>query len=89
VKFIHRSFDMIHYVLGSAVGVFALGRQPHGHCFAWAKDCQGLMRQNPESSDARGAGIGDSGAIGATELQRFVFRGLGSDSGRRHPLIER
>jgi hypothetical protein len=47
-KFIHRTFDALHYVVGAVVGLAAVGRRPYGHCFAWAKDCQALMRQNPD-----------------------------------------
>jgi hypothetical protein len=48
MKFIHRTFDMIHYVVATIVGLLALARRPYGHCFAWAKDCQPLMVQNPD-----------------------------------------
>ncbi|OHT01197.1 longevity assurance protein [Tritrichomonas foetus] len=47
-KFIHRSFDMIHYVVGGLIGILALTQRPYGHCFYWAKDCKDLMWQNPE-----------------------------------------
>ena len=47
-KFTHRTFDMIHYVVSSVIGVMALSRRPYGKCFVWAKDCRDMLWQNPE-----------------------------------------
>jgi hypothetical protein len=47
-KFVHRTFDAIHYVIGAAVGLLALSRRPYGHCFAYAKNCHDYMRQDAD-----------------------------------------
>lgn len=46
-KFTHRTFDLIHYITSSVVGVLALGRRPYAKCFAWAMDCRDFLWQNP------------------------------------------
>lgn len=47
-KFVNRTFDMIHYVVGTIIGVIAITRRPYGKCFAWAKDCKDHFWQIPE-----------------------------------------
>jgi hypothetical protein len=47
-KFVHRSFDALHYLVCATIGVLALAPREYGHCFAYAKNCRGLMYQNPE-----------------------------------------
>ncbi|OHS94233.1 longevity assurance protein [Tritrichomonas foetus] len=38
-KFIHRSFDLIHYTSSALLGLYALSSRPYGHCAIWARDC--------------------------------------------------
>jgi hypothetical protein len=47
-KFVHRTFDALHYLIGAIVGLFAIVPRDYGHCFAYAKDCQDFLWQNPE-----------------------------------------
>jgi hypothetical protein len=47
-KFVHRTFDMIHYTVSALIGVVAVANRPHGHCFAYARNCQDLFVQNPD-----------------------------------------
>ncbi|OHT00586.1 longevity assurance protein [Tritrichomonas foetus] len=47
MKFTHRSFDMVHYVLTCAVGLIAMGQRPYGHCVYYAKNCGDYLGQNP------------------------------------------
>jgi hypothetical protein len=47
-KFVHRTFDMIHYTVSALIGVIAIANRPHGHCFAYARNCQDLFVQNQD-----------------------------------------
>jgi hypothetical protein len=47
-KFINRTFDMIHYIVSSVVGVIAMSHRQYGHCFGYAIHCRDLFFQNPE-----------------------------------------
>lgn len=47
MKFVHRTFDMIHYIVNTTLGIFALIQRPYGHCFYYAGDCKDFMWQNP------------------------------------------
>jgi hypothetical protein len=47
VKFIHRTFDCIHYVVTTVIGAVALGMRPYWLCTYWAKNCGEFMGQNP------------------------------------------
>lgn len=46
IKFIHRSFDLIHYTTSALLGIMALSNRPYGHCFVWAKNCAPYFLQN-------------------------------------------
>jgi hypothetical protein len=46
-KFIHRSFDLIHYASSAIIGSFALCHRPYGHCILWAKDCRVALLPTP------------------------------------------
>lgn len=46
-KFVHRTFDMIHYVMGTIIGVLALTQRPYGKCFVYAANCKDFFWQNP------------------------------------------
>jgi hypothetical protein len=47
-KFVHRTFDALHYLIGATIGVIAMLHRPYGHCFAFAKNCHEYMRQEPD-----------------------------------------
>lgn len=47
-KFIHRTFDCIHYVITGIIGVAALSQRPYGKCAVWAKECHEALGQNPD-----------------------------------------
>jgi hypothetical protein len=47
-KFIHRTFDTIHYAIATLVGIFALGNRSYGHCFVYARHCHDYFLQNPD-----------------------------------------
>lgn len=47
IKFVHRAFDMIHYISDTILGTLALAQRPYGHCFYYAGDCKDFMWQNP------------------------------------------
>ena len=47
LKFIHRTFDMIHYVSSGVLGCIALYRRPYRHCILWAAGCGEDFRQAP------------------------------------------
>jgi hypothetical protein len=47
-KFVHRTFDLIHYCVASITGILALRSRPYGHCFAYAHNCLDLFYQNPD-----------------------------------------
>jgi hypothetical protein len=53
-KFIHRTFDAIHYCVATILGVAALARRPYGHCIFWAKNCGKYMGQNPNGFECTG-----------------------------------
>ena len=44
-KFVHRTFDMIHYLSSAILGSVALYNRPYGHCAFYARDCGEDFRQ--------------------------------------------
>jgi hypothetical protein len=38
-KFIHRSFDMVHYTACTMLGSLALASRPYAHCIVWSAHC--------------------------------------------------
>lgn len=46
-KFIHRTFDALHFLISATIGIVAMIHRPYGHCFAFAKNCEGYMHQEP------------------------------------------
>jgi len=43
LKFIHRAFDLIHYVSSAVIGLLALSSRPYGRCVAWADGCRAAL----------------------------------------------
>lgn len=44
-KFVHRSFDLIHYTCSALLGLAALVNRPYGHCIVWSKECGDYFKQ--------------------------------------------
>lgn len=47
VKFVHRTFDLIHYACSAMLGILSLYGRPYRHCYYWAADCKELFKQAP------------------------------------------
>lgn len=48
LKFIHRSFDMIHYISACILGTIAVSKRPYFRCFFNAIECGDVLTQTPE-----------------------------------------
>lgn len=48
MKFIHRTFDLIHYAASAILGTVALLGRPYFHCFYYAVDCEDYIAQTSE-----------------------------------------
>jgi hypothetical protein len=46
-KFVHRSFDLFHYIVSTTLGALALWNRPYGHCVFWAGHCQSPLLPTP------------------------------------------
>ena len=42
-KFVHRSFDMIHYIASAITGLISVTQSPYGKCVFWAGNCRELL----------------------------------------------
>jgi hypothetical protein len=42
-KFIHRSFDLVHYSVSALLGCFAVLGRPYGHCVHWGLHCSDAL----------------------------------------------
>jgi hypothetical protein len=40
MRFVFRSFDLIHYTVSLCLGLWAMTGRPYDRCILWAKDCQ-------------------------------------------------
>jgi hypothetical protein len=40
MRFVHRSFDLIHYVLSFGIGLLASAGRPYQHCIYWTVGCK-------------------------------------------------
>jgi hypothetical protein len=40
MRFVHRSFDLIHYTVSLCLGLLALVGRPYHGCVYWARDCE-------------------------------------------------
>jgi hypothetical protein len=47
MRFVHRTFDMIHYTASLCIGLLAMASRPYAHCIYWAKDCQAELLPTP------------------------------------------
>ena len=47
VKFVHRTFDLIHYTSSTVLGIAALYGRPYSHCYYYALDCKEMFKQAP------------------------------------------
>lgn len=47
-KFIHRTFDLIHYFLSAVLGTLAVSGREYAHCFYYAVDCSAHVHQQPQ-----------------------------------------
>lgn len=43
MKFVHRSYDLMHYLTSAFIGLLALTQTPYGHCVYWAKECKDIL----------------------------------------------
>lgn len=50
-KFVHRTFDFLHYFTSAVLGLVAISTRPYGHCMYYANDCQELLLQNDFAFD--------------------------------------
>ena len=59
VKFVHRTFDLIHYASAATLGILALSGRPYRHCYFYALDCKDMFKQAP--------------ACVMTDLEKFYY----------------